>query len=141
MAPAMIACGGDWLPADAAPFLSFKQAAAPAPLWEVWGSPADWSAADRERLAPYRMIGSDGSGNPMCFEHETGAVVLLDHENEFRSRQFVNSSVGQLAECLLAYMGEREPELFTRAVQGIDAAALADGSFWWYEAAGVGDDE
>ena len=66
-----------------------------------------------------------------------GADVLPD-EDRFRTRQFVNSSVRQLAECLLAYMGEREPERFRSAVQVIDPAALAERSFWWREATGLG---
>ena len=85
------------------------------------------------------MIGSDGAGNPICVEEGFGVVVLLDHEDRFRSRQFVNSSVGQLADCLLAYMGERQTEQFRAAVLSIDAEALAEGSFWCHEAAGVGD--
>jgi len=58
----------------------------------------------------------------------------LDHEDWFGTRQFVNSSVRQLAECLLAYMCENDPARFRSAVQAIDPAALADGSFWWHEA-------
>ena len=133
----MVACGSDVLPDSAAPFLSFDRAAWPAPIWEVFGIPSQWSQAERERLAPYRMIGSDGAGNPICVEQGTRAVVLLDHEDRFRTWQFVNSSVSQLAECLLAYMGEREPEQFHAAVRAIDPVALADRSFWWHEAAGL----
>ena len=83
------------------------------------------------------MIGSDGAGNPICVEQGTGAVVLLDHEDRFLTRQFVNSGVSQLAECLLAYMGERDPERFRGVVRAIDPAALAERSFWWHEAAGL----
>jgi hypothetical protein len=63
---------------------------------------------------------------------------MLDHEDRFHTRQFVNSSVGQLAECLLTYMGEREPERFRAAVALIDPAALTEQSFWWHAAAGLG---
>jgi hypothetical protein len=133
----MFACGPDVLPGEAAPCMTFHQAARPAPLWQVFGIPSQWSAADRERLAPYRMIGSDGAGNPVCVEQGTGTVVPLDHENGFRTPHFVNSSVRQLAECLLAYMGEQDPERFRAAVRSIDPAALAAGSFWWHEAAGL----
>lgn len=132
-----VACGTDVLPTQAAPFLSFDRAARPALIWEVFGIPSQWPAAERERLAPYRMIGSDGAGNPICVEEGSGVVVLLDHENRFRTRQFVNSSVGQLADCLLAYMGERQPERFRAAVAGIDPPALAEQSFWWHAAAGL----
>ena len=66
-----------------------------------------------------------------------GAVVLLDHEDRFRTRQFVNSGVSQLAECLLAYVGEQQPERFRSAVRAIDPPALAERSFWWHAAAGL----
>jgi hypothetical protein len=86
------------------------------------------------------MIGSDGAGNPICVEQGTGEIMLLDHEDWFRTRQFVNTSVRQLGECLLAYMGEQEPERFRQAVRRIDPAALAKGSFWWHEAECLGAD-
>lgn len=138
IASTMVVCGSDVLPDSAAPCVSFKEAARSLSVWEVFASPSDWLVVDRVRLAPYRVIGSDGAGNPICVEQVTGAVVLLDHEDWFRTRQFVNSSVGQLAECLLAYMGEQEPERFRSVVQSIDQAALAEGSFWWHQAAGLG---
>ena len=86
------------------------------------------------------MIGSDGAGNPICLESTTGAVVLLDHEDWFRTRQFVNSNVHQLAECLLAYMGEHDPDRFRSALRRVDPAALAEKSFWWHEAACLNED-
>ena len=134
----MVVCGSGVLPDSAAPCLSFDRATRPVPIWKVFGIPSQWSEAERERLAPYRMIGSDGAGNPICVEEESGVVVMLDHEDRFHTRQFINSSVGQLAECLLAFMGEREPEQFRAAVALIDPAALAEQSFWWHAATGVG---
>ncbi len=138
IAAKMVACGPDELPESAAPSLSFERAARPVPIWEVFASPSDWPAADCERVAAYRMIGSDGAGNPICIEQRTGAIILLDHEDRFRTRQFVNSSVRQLAECLLAYMGNQDPEQFRAAVLAIDPTAMADWSFWWHEAAMIG---
>src|SRR5262245_48292955 len=128
----MLACGGDVLPEGPGPMLTFKEAAHPLPIYGVY-SPGDWSAVEEERLAGYLMIGSDNAGNPICIEQGTGAVVLLDHEDWFHTRQFVNSSVRQLGECLLAYMGEDDAR-FRAAVEAIDPAALAEESFWWYEA-------
>jgi hypothetical protein len=133
IASKMVVCGSDVLPDSAAPCVTFEEAARP--VWEVFASTSDISPADRERLAHYRMIGFDGAGNPICVEQGTGAVVLLDHEDWFCTRQFVNRSVSQLAECLLAYMGERDPERFRTAVRSIDPAAMAEWSFWWHEAA------
>jgi len=138
VASKMIACGPDVLPAVAAPCLTFDRADRPRPIWEVFGIPSQWSQAEREHLAPYRVIGSDGAGNPICVEQGTGAVVLLDHEDRFRTRHFVNSSVRQLAECLLAYMGEEQPERLLAALQAIDPTAVAERSFWWHEIAGLG---
>ncbi len=134
----IVTCGADFLPDSAAPCLSFDRAVQPAPIWEVFGIASQWSGAERDRLAPYRVIGFDGAGNPICVELPTGAVVLLDHEDRFRTQQFVNSSVRQLAECLLAYMGEKNPDRFRAAVRDVDPAALAERSFWWHAAAGLG---
>jgi hypothetical protein len=131
------ACGADVLPDSAAPHLTFNRAARPAPLWEIFGVRSQWSGAERERLAPYRMIGSDGAGNPICIEQTTGAVVLFDHEDRFHTRQFVNSSVRQLAESLLAYMGKPTAQQFRDALSILDRAALAEPSFWWHAAAGL----
>lgn len=137
IASKMVACGRNMLPDSAAPCVDFKEAAQPVRIWEVFASPSDWSPDDRQRLAPYLMIGSDGADNPICIEQGTGAVVLLDHEDWFCTCQFVNSSVSQLAECLLAYMGEQQAERFRAAVRSIDPAALMEYSFWWHEAAGL----
>ena len=110
IASAMVPCGQSMLPASAAPCVSFEQASRPEPIWEVFASPADWSPADRERLSSFRMIGCDGAGNPICVKQDSGAVVLLDHEDWFRTCQFVNSGVSQLAECLLAYTWVRRTQ-------------------------------
>lgn len=135
----LVACGEWVLPNSAAPCVDFDKnlAVRPRPIWEVFGIPEHWSAEERERLAPYRVIGFDGVGNPICVE-AGGVVSMLDHEDWFRTRQFVNSGVGQLAECLLAYFGERDPERFRAAVKTIDPPALAEGAFWWCEASGLG---
>lgn len=134
----LVPCGDAVVPDAAAPFLSFGRADRPAPIWDVFGVPDRWPPAERERLAAFRVIGYDGAGNPLCIEQPGGAVVLLDHEDRFRTRQFVNGSVGQLAECLLAFMGEQDMDRFRAAVQTIDPPALAERSFWWHEAAGTG---
>jgi hypothetical protein len=134
----MVACGTDVLPGSAAPCLTFKEAASPVPVCDLFRLAAAWSPADQKRLERYRVIGFDGAGNPICLEQRSGVVVLLDHEDQFHTRQFVNTSVGQLAACLLAYMGERDSERFREALRRIDPAALAARSFWWHEAALLG---
>jgi hypothetical protein len=85
------------LPKDAAPFLTFE-APASGQLPTVSEQLAQTTA-----FAAYRVIGSDGSGNPIALdENNTGEVVLLEHENKF-VRVGINKSVWQLAESLLAY--------------------------------------
>jgi hypothetical protein len=77
-----------------------------------------------------------GAGNPICVDGEA-TIWLLDHEDWFTTRQFVNSGIRELAECLLAYLGERDAGRFRRAVAEIDPRALMEGAFWWHEAAGL----
>ena len=132
----MVTCGSAVLPGSAAPCLSFDRAEKPVALWQVFG--LKWTPEDRERLAPVLVIGSDGAGNPICVE--AGKVVLFDHEDRFVTRQFVNSSVNCLAECLLAFIGEKNPERFREAVRAVDLPALAEGTFWWHAAQGVAEE-
>jgi SUKH-4 immunity protein len=127
----MVPCGNAVLPDSAAPCLTFAEK--PLPVCQVFRR--QWSAEDRERLAPYQVIGSDGAGNPICTED--GKVVLLDHEDRFTTKQFVNSSVHCLAECLLAFMGEKNSVRFREAVVTIDPSALEEGTFWWHAARGL----
>jgi len=120
------------LPDEAAPFLSFK------PLTLEWLGNAD-------RRYP---IGSDGSGNPIVID-EQGVVWLIDHEAPTRT-SLVNSTVGTLADCLIAYRGlvtevisiggddafldGRVPkhltERFAASVCASDPAAAQPGTFW-----------
>ncbi|MDO8330675.1 MAG: SUKH-4 family immunity protein [Fluviicoccus sp.] len=137
IASQMVQFGSDILPSDAAPCLTFNAAATPLPIHEVFGSPTDWSSAERERFSQSMVIGSDGAGNPFCVEKATESVWLFDHDDRFRTQQFVNCSVGQLAECLLAYMGEDGPDNFQSAVTGIDPKAIIPGTFWWQETKGL----
>ena len=66
----------------------------------------------------YRVIGSDGCGSPIAIdESHEGQIVCLDHDNRF-ARVFLNSSVRQLAESLLAY---RKAVKDTQAEFGTDA--------------------
>jgi hypothetical protein len=86
------------LPKDAAPFLSFG------PEWkgvflptavEQWDLPATFSS--------FRIIGSTGQGDPVCLDESAeGVVISLNHDARFR-QEFVNSSLSQFMECILAY--------------------------------------
>ena len=115
------------LPETAAPFLSFGR----------YVDFLDLSRSD-ERIGPLVeglvQIGSDGAGNPICLEAATGDVVLVDHDHEF-GRQFVNSSVLQLAESLVVYGRLRgDVGRWTNQIRGFDPAALAPATFWHFEA-------
>jgi hypothetical protein len=100
------------LPKAAAPFLGFEvQESGPLPtVAEQWNQP--------KGLAAYRVIGSDGAGNPIALdENNHGEVVLLDHENKF-ARALINRSIRQFAESLLAY---RKLVISSQAEFGADA--------------------
>jgi len=59
------------------------------------------------------------------------AFPVLEHaEDGFLTRQFVNTSVAQLAECLLACTGENQPARLRAAIKNIDPPAAAANSFW-----------
>ena len=125
----LISDGDATLPADAAPFLSFKQFSRKPRIWELYGPMSSWTDEDRQRLAPFRVIGSDGEGNPLCLL-EDRSVCWLDHEARFRARKFVNSSVPLLAECLLAYLCKGDTLALKAQIASIDPAAIAPGTFW-----------
>lgn len=92
------------LPASAAPFTSFLGEGQLGRLWEVWGLDEEETAYAKDDFFNYLLIGSDGSGNPFCLDQENNdIVVILDHDYGFQAVTFVNSSVAQLAECLLVY--------------------------------------
>jgi SUKH-4 immunity protein len=136
--PAFLKYGDATLPSKAAPFVSFEQAEDRPRIWEVFGAKEKWSASEKKRVGGYRMIGSDGCGNPICVEDGTGVVWMLDHEDYFRTRQFVNSSVHLLAECLLACMGERRPSRLLGAIEKLESPAAAKNSFWAEAAQNLG---
>ena len=137
----LIAYGELRLPLSAAPFLGFAEFAKQPRIWEVFGNPERWPNDERHRLGEIRMIGSDGAGNPICIRETDGTIQLLDHEDNFHTVTFVNSSIPHLAECLLSFMGERDPTRFRSAVLAIDAAAMGEKTFWWHEANFIQSDE
>jgi hypothetical protein len=135
------------LPEDAAPFLTFDAPESP----ELPTVADDWNLP--KEFQRYRVIGSDGSGNPIALdEGQDGEVVYLDHENQF-ARVFVNKSIRQLAESLLAYRklvedtqaefgedayleGKTSPaarKQLRQELARIDATAMKPGCFWYGE--------
>jgi len=122
------------LPQEAPPLLRFERAASPAALWDIYNANHVWSPAERERLTAFRVIGSYGAGDPICLVERT--VVLLD--SGFRQSVYVNRGVPELAECLLAYLGESDPDKFRAAVLAVDPLALSDEAFWNCESDRIG---
>jgi hypothetical protein len=64
------------------------------------------------------IIGSDGSGDPICVQDKTGEIVILNHDNDF-DETFMSSSLRQMAEfiCLVREGYSKITEKY-----GIDAA-------------------
>ena len=94
------------LPFGCAPFLSFGPFTGG--LKYIDGvfnfSPKRLNPQEKDRLSMYPMIGFDGEGSPICVDiARSGRVVILDHDADFQPVLFVNSTVPQLAECLLIY--------------------------------------
>jgi len=123
------------LPRSCAPFVGFEELASGLRrIWEVY-SPGQWKDTTKEILAPFVVIGMDGSGSPICLTEPDGRVVIPDHElfnHPKRCRRdavFMNTSVPQLAECLLAAAcAPLEERLDT--IRSIDRPAAEMGAFW-----------
>ncbi len=86
------------------------------------------------------MIGHEGAGDPVVIDATTGQLLVLDHEQGFVKRSFLNSTLPQLASTLAAvsrvmdsdYKFDDEATYIAllREIADIDfAATLADG-FW-----------
>ena len=136
----MVTYGDALLPSEAAPFLSFSDSSGQKHIFEIFGFAEQWIDTERERLSEYIVLGSDGSGNPICERKSDKVIVLVDHEDGFKTVQFVNSSVQQLQESLLAYFGENDQELFLSVMRKLDPKAIEPETFWYFEAKGIGDD-
>lgn len=87
------------------------------------------SGVETDFLKRYHTLGSDGAGNPMCIDiEESGRIFMVDHDDAFRSRRLVASSVPQLAEALLLIHTQTR-EHFRRLFEAIDPDACGDDSF------------
>ena len=131
------------LPAGAAPSLDFgpPKSGTLQRVSEVWHQPPTF-----ER---YRIIGGNGSGDPVCLDEKThGEVVYLNHDNRFQ-RVIMASSVFTLAECLLelrdliANAGGDTEQVTKEQYDGllvrfrvIDPASSGEGGYWEQEIGG-----
>ena len=84
------------LPSEAAPFLSFGHSddANLQSVNEVWDLPIEFEC--------YKVIGSNGYGDPICINVNNNSIVYLNHDDEF-GYVYMNSSVEQLAHFLLIF--------------------------------------
>jgi len=123
------------LPRSCAPFIGFEELGSGLRrIWEVY-STGQWKDKPTEILAPFIVIGSEGSGSPVCLTEPDGRVVILDHElfslpkRCLREAVFLNTSVPQLAECLIAAACSPLKERL-ETTRSIDALAAENGAFW-----------
>ena len=130
------------LPRSAAPFLGFGA------MGEGLRLVKDLSRRADPSVANLAIIGGDGAGNPICVS-EQGQVLLVEHE-DMTTSTFMNSTVQQLAECLLAartiYEMDDIPRktlatMFVSQIEKIDPPAMVEGAFWKSETAMFADDE
>jgi hypothetical protein len=117
------------LPRSCAPFLAFDDVArGPLSLVAFYGS-HQFSPADLARLASFYVVGSDGGGNPLCLDSAHGGeIVMLDHEDGFRTRTLVASSVETLAEALLLVQTAPHAE-FAARLRAFDPRAAEPSAF------------
>jgi hypothetical protein len=96
------------LPSEAAAFLTFAGLPDQAAPFLAFGPPKHGTLervsirwCQPPALSRYRIIGSNGSGDPVCLDDDIlGQVVYLNHDNRLQ-RVLMASSVFTLAECLL----------------------------------------
>ena len=147
------------LPHGAAPFLSFDSIGREGLVYifDVWGVPSNYSEDERTRLSQYYILGSDGAGNPIAIDVSNNYnIVLLDHEDSFKTIKFINSTLFQMAEFLLLVRGmmskagdeideggldneipsSYKNKLFT-ALEIVDYVACQENKFWRVEVGGL----
>ncbi len=130
------------LPDSAAPFLSFE-----CPKGQLVSVSDQWK--QDKKLSQYKVIGSNGSGDPIALDAIRGDVVYINHDNNF-ARVFMNSSPSKLAASLKAFRQLIEDTItengeeafldnnipvqvqtrFRQEIESIDPAATRPESFW-----------
>lgn len=82
------------LPSSCAPFLSFGDYK----NTQLKKLKDEWNLDDS--FDELYVIGSTGSGDPICIDSQTGFITFFNHDNDFEEI-FINSSLEQLAKFLL----------------------------------------
>lgn len=131
------------LPSNCAPFIGFGDSGNPKleKLADVWDLDSSF--------VNLFIIGSDGSGDPICVENRSGKILTFNHDEDFEEI-FMNSSLHQLAEFLLLtregismirakydsdaiWDESRATEIkkvYRDKFAKVDANAIGDGKFW-----------
>lgn len=135
------------LPREAAPSLGFLVDLNPLK------TPNQYFRIAWEGLDNYLVIGTNGSGDPVCVDLKTGnEIIYLNHDHSFE-RIFINTTVEQFSHCLLGYklfydsltnrtdpddcsfrkFTDDELDRLRNNFENIDPQALSIGSFWEME--------
>ncbi len=140
----LLECG---LPNQAAPCLNFNSN-----YLSNIPTVNEWFEINFEGLNDYVVIGSNGSGDPVCIDLKKGnEIVFLNHDNDFE-RIFINSSIKKFANCLIVYAefiittnasvssnylnGNFNHEEFKKLKEdlyNIDSNCLDNNTMWYYE--------
>ncbi|MRN57383.1 SUKH-4 family immunity protein [Paenibacillus monticola] len=102
-----------------------------------------------EEYSKFIYVGFTGNGDPICIDEENDEVLYFDNEND-NEEIFINSSISQLAESMIAYVDfiekikdvngkkaflERNAtkdllSWIANRLEKIDSDSLIQGSFW-----------
>lgn len=90
-------------PRSGAPFLSFGWLSYNDKFNNIYDYYSKYMELDEE-TKNFWIFGSDGGGNPICFDTSNeDRLVLLDHESGFEMIDELNVNIKELAQCLLFY--------------------------------------
>lgn len=105
-----------------------------------------------EQFQNYWFLGTTGSGDPICITEEEENIVFLNNGDNYKEI-FVNSSLNQFAECMLAYVSmidkaievngedafiendipESVIDWLKEELERIDSKCMQTGYFWYTE--------
>jgi hypothetical protein len=152
------------LPASAPPFLSFNEKVYSPVLRNV----KQYYKLQGEDFSSYYVIGSEGGGDVICIDTKNQDQIMIlssdhihtvdneeeqDYHPQFVPVMFMNSSIHQLAECLLVYRNfvstiraEHNGQSFVeitpsadaltklaKELEAVDLQSIKEKSFWWYQ--------
>lgn len=128
------------LPETPPPYLEFTSQQI-RPITKVFDMP--------EKFQKYWFLGTTGSGDPICITEKEENIVYLNNGDNYKEI-FVNSSLNQFAECILAYVSlidksievngedafidndipESVIEWLKEELERIDSECMKTGFFW-----------